>query len=57
MCGVRSVGDHVSNIPLESRGQHEPFWPAAVITFGLSLTAAWIMLIGYGLVRLLGLAI
>ena len=30
----------------------EPFWPAAIITFGISLTAAWIILIGYALIRL-----
>ena len=32
--------------------RNDPFWPAAVITFGLSLTAAWVILLGYGLVRL-----
>jgi len=50
-------GDHVSNIPLEPRGQREPLWPAAVITFGLSLTATWIVLIGYALIRLIERAI
>ena len=30
----------------------DPFWPAAVITLGLSLTAGWVILLGYGLVRL-----
>lgn len=35
----------------------DPFWPAAVITFGVSLTAAWVILLGYGLVRLIELAI
>ena len=33
------------------------FWPLAVITCGLGLTAAWISLLGYGLVILIGLAI
>jgi hypothetical protein len=37
--------------------RNDPFWPAAVITFGLSLTAAWVILLGYGLVRLVELAI
>ena len=35
----------------------QPIWPAAVITFGLSLTAAWVIVLGYGLVRLIELAI
>ena len=34
------------------RPKRDPFWPAAVITFGISLTAAWTIVIGYGLVRL-----
>ena len=37
--------------------RNDPFWPAAVITFGISLTAAWVILLGYGLVRLVDLAI
>ena len=32
-------------------------WPTAVIAFGLSVTAAWVGLLGYGLVKLLELAI
>jgi hypothetical protein len=38
-------------------GKREAFWPAAVVTLGISLTAAWVMLLGYGLVRLIELAI
>jgi hypothetical protein len=34
-----------------------PFWPKAVITFGLVLTAAWMCFLGYGLVKLVELAI
>ena len=34
----------------------EPFWPVALVTFGLSLTAAWVILLGYGLVRLVEFA-
>jgi hypothetical protein len=37
--------------------QNDSFWPAAVITFGLSLTAAWVIVLGYGLVRLIELAV
>ena len=37
--------------------RNDPFWPAAVITFGISLTAARVTLLGYGLVRLVDLAI
>jgi hypothetical protein len=38
-----------------SNSQSEPpdQWPAAIITFGLSLTAAWVILLGYVLVRLI----
>jgi hypothetical protein len=36
---------------------HNSIWPIAVITFGLSLTAAWIGLLGYGLIKLIELAI
>ena len=32
--------------------RNDPFWPAAVITLGISLTTAWVILLGYGLVRL-----
>jgi len=46
-------------IPLEVRSQprREPFWPAVVITFGVSLTVSWTMLLVYGLVRLVEQAI
>ena len=32
-------------------------WPVAVIGFGLALTAAWICLLGYGLVKIIEMAI
>ena len=28
-------------------------WPVAIVTFGLSLSAVWVGLLGYGLFRLL----
>ena len=28
------------------------FWAGAIVTFGISLSAAWVILIGYGLIRL-----
>jgi hypothetical protein len=31
-------------------------WPIAVIAFGLGLTAAWVCLLGYGVVRLIRFA-
>ena len=34
-----------------------PFWPKAVIGFGLALTAAWMCLLGYGLVKIIEMAI
>jgi len=42
---------------LLSAERHEPFWPAAVIVFGLSLTASWAILLGYGLIKLVEYAI
>ena len=40
---------------------HAPFvrriWPQAVIVFGLGITAAWICLLGYGIVKLIEMAI
>jgi hypothetical protein len=39
------------------RKAREPFWPAAVVVFGISLTAAWSILLGYGLIKLIRLAI
>ena len=39
------------------RPDQNPIWPAAIITFGLSLTAAWVILIGYGLITLVERAI
>ena len=47
----------MTEIQSELPVRREPFWPAALITFGLSLTAAWVILLGYGLVRLIGFAI
>jgi hypothetical protein len=32
-------------------------WPVAMITFGLALTAAWICLLGYALVKIIEMAI
>jgi hypothetical protein len=28
------------------------FWAAAIVIFGISLSTAWVILIGYGLIRL-----
>jgi hypothetical protein len=32
-------------------------WPRVIVAFGLALTVAWICLLGYGLVKLVELAI
>ena len=37
--------------------KHDPMWATIVIAFGLIVTAAWIGLLGYGLVKLIELAI
>jgi len=34
-----------------------PFWPAAVITIGISLTISWTILLGYGAFKLIEFAI
>ena len=36
---------------------HSTMWPTIIIPFGLSLTAAWIRLLGYGVFRLIEFAI
>ena len=43
-------GKGVSDLPLKPSAR--PLWPAAMIVLGFSLTAAWVILLGYGLVRL-----
>ena len=38
-------------------GSPNPFWAKAIITFGVSVTAAWVILLGYGLIILVKHAI
>jgi hypothetical protein len=38
-------------------GVNHPIWPEAIIAFALGLNAAWVILLGYGLVKLVELAI
>jgi hypothetical protein len=45
----------VSKVQRKASGKNEPFWPAALIAFALSLTAAWLGLIGFGLMQLIDL--
>ena len=47
----------MAELQSERRVRNDPIWPVAWIVFGLSLTAAWMGLLGYGLVRLIELAI
>jgi hypothetical protein len=35
----------------------DPFWPKAVVVLGLGLTAVWIGVLGYGIVKLIQLTI
>ena len=42
----------MTELQSEPSVRREPFWPAAIIMFGISLTAAWVILIGYTLIRL-----
>ena len=53
---IRS-GERMTELQSELPVRSDPFWPVAMITFGGSLTVAWVILLGYGLVRLVGLAI
>jgi hypothetical protein len=43
-------------LPYAQRVRRE-VWPAAIITFGLVLTVGWVCLLGYGLVKLVQLAV
>jgi hypothetical protein len=47
----------MSNLDSTPPGRHKAIWPEAVITLGVSLTVAWAILIGYGLIRLIEHAI
>jgi hypothetical protein len=47
----------MTEITSEVPVRREPFWPQAVIPLGLSLTAAWVILLGYGLVKLVEIAV
>ena len=50
-------GERMTEISSVVVVRREPFWPVAVITFGLSITAAWVILLGYGLVKLIEIAV
>lgn len=42
---------------LPSPRKRDPLWPAAVVTLGVGLTAAWVILLGYGLIKIIELAV
>ena len=44
-------------LQVRSHPRREPIWPAAVIVFGVSLTATWTILLAYAFVRLIMYAI
>jgi hypothetical protein len=48
--GVRLVGAIVG--VCRCPAQHHPIWPVVIIGFGLSLTAGWIVLLRYGLIKI-----
>jgi hypothetical protein len=50
------VGVRMAALQPVERVRH-PVWPIAVITFGIGLTAAWMGLLSYGLIKLIALAI
>ena len=47
----------MAELQSERRSDRHPIWPVAMIVLGLSVTAAWIGLLGYGLVKLIESAI
>ena len=55
--GVQFVGKPMSDLVAGVTSKREPIWPTAVIASGISLTAVWMGLLGYGLIKLIELAI
>ena len=37
--------------------RNDEFWPAAVVVVGLSLTVSWVIVLGYGLFKIIEAAI
>jgi len=50
------VGERVSDKPSKLI-RRDPFCPAAIITFGVSLTVTWVIVIAYAISRVIDLAI
>ena len=53
---INTQGKLMSNLKLDPPVRH-PIWPAAVVIFGFSLSAVWVGLLGYGLIKLVEYAI
>jgi hypothetical protein len=47
----------MSELQPEPTGRRGSLWPVVVVTFGLGLTATWVGLLGFGLIKLIGYAI
>lgn len=47
---------HLHAIPARSGVKH-PIWPEAVVAFALGVTVGWVILLGYGVVKLVELVI
>jgi hypothetical protein len=47
----------MTELELQTPGRKGQFWPAAVITLGIVLTVGWVILLGFGLVKLIELAL
>jgi hypothetical protein len=54
---IRRRGERMTELQTKLPVRNERFWPAAVITCGIGLTVTWVILLGYGIVRLIELAI
>jgi len=55
--GAKEGQGHMTEPQTQLRVRNDPFWPAAIITFALSITVSWVILLGYALVKLVRLAL
>jgi len=48
--GVKCMGGAMSTLPAEPKSKDPSLLPTVVIVFGLSLTAAWVGVLGFALI-------
>ena len=49
---IAAAGPHAADHHATPARRHE-MWPEAVIAFALGVNAAWVILLGYGLIKLI----